>query len=120
MSWHQSVNEFLDPFWALVMGVACGGIFGGAIGWAITWWYARKSSSELRSQIAKLEAQVALAPRMLDAQAKGQKVTLNYNNEGQATGLVHHASIVDSIVTRATIVSGTIVQSEQPTDLSKD
>jgi hypothetical protein len=91
---HSWLNQiFDDPTIALVAGILGGGL----IGYGISWWFARGSSEELRSQIKALRAHAELPARMLEAQGQGQRVTLNRNEEGEVTGLVHHATLHDGI-----------------------
>ena len=102
---HAWLNHiFGDPTVALVVGL----IGGGLIGYGISWWFARSGSKELRSQIKVLRTQVELPARMLEAQGQGQKVTLNRNEEGDVTGLVHHASLHDGIRGGAQMLSATL------------
>ncbi|HKT28782.1 hypothetical protein [Dyella sp.] len=102
---HAWLNHiFGDPTVALVVGLMGGGL----IGYAISWWFARSSSKELRNQVKTLRAHVELPARMLEAQGQGQKVTLNRNEEGEVTGLVHHASLHDEIQSSVQILGATL------------
>lgn len=107
---HAWLNHvFGDPTVALTVGLMGGGL----IGYAISWWFARGGSKELRS----LRAQVELPARMLEAQGQGQKITLNRNEEGEVTGLVHHASLHDSLQVGVQVLGVTLttVKAEEPT-----
>ncbi|MEY2170255.1 MULTISPECIES: hypothetical protein [unclassified Rhodanobacter] len=102
---HIWLNQiFGDPTIALVVGI----LGGGMIGYGVSWWFARGSSKELRSQIKELRAKVELPARMLEAQGQGQKVTLNRNEEGEVTGLVHHATLHDGIQIGVQVLGATV------------
>lgn len=105
LSLHAWLNQvFGDPTIALAVGLMGGGL----IGYVISWWFARSGSQELHSQIKLLRAQVELPARMLEAQGQGQKITLNRNEEGQVTGLVHHVSLHDGMRIGVQVLDSTI------------
>ena len=67
---HAWLNHiFGDPTVALVVGLMGGGL----IGYAISWWFARSSSKELRNHVNTLRAHVILPARLLEAQGQGQR-----------------------------------------------
>jgi len=104
------------PLWSVLIGAILGSLIGGLI----SWWFARTSSKELRAEIARLEHATAVLARLITLVGKGQAPDVNLDPDGTVHGVVHNATITESIRGSVTILGGTLEPTKPDDSVSSD